>query len=429
MKTKLDGIAEKARSEPHLRFTALAHLITPEFLMESWRKMNRNGASGVDKETAASMGEHLETRCVDIVERLKGRRYHAPPVRRVHIPKGPGKTRPLGIPTIEDRLVQRAVARILEAIYEPNFLEFSYGFRPGKSPHQAIGCLRQHIVKGKTSYVFETDIRGFFNHISHDWLLRMLKLRIGDPVILGLIRKWLRAGVMDEGVVTWPREGTPQGGPVSPILANIFLHYALDLWFQHKFLKTCGGEAHLIRFADDYVVCFQYGPEARRFSRQVVERMEKFGLELAEEKTRLMLFGRYAREQCAALDTKPETFDFLGFKHVCGKVDGDRFTLVRIPSTKSCSKFLGNVREWLRRNLHWKRRDQQAHLKRMLTGFYNYFGLHHCGLKLRLVLSEVQRAWARSLRRRSQRHRLYWSYLAAREWFQLPRPRLVHATL
>lgn len=428
--TILDRITDKARREPQQRFTALGHILTPDFLMETWGRMNRRGASGVDKETTAQFGENLEQRCRGIVDRLKAKRYYAPPVRRVNIPKGQGKTRPLGIPTVEDRLVQRAVARILEAIYETDFVEESYGFRPGQGPHRAIKALRAHVIAGKTSYVFETDIRGFFNQISHEWLMRMLNLRIGDPVILGLIRKWLRAGVLEEGVVTWPGEGTPQGGPISPILANIFLHYALDLWFKHIVRKQCGGEVHIVRFADDFVACFQYAPEAARFHRQVVRRMEKFGLELAEEKTRLLHFGRFARQSLGEQGQKPESFDFLGFKHVCGTDSKGKFNLVRLPCTKSCRKFLDRVKDWTKRHMHWKRRDQQAHLTRMLNGFYNYFGLHHCKPKLDWIRCEVQKAWIRSLKRRSQRHKLYWSYLTHREWFQLPYAAYVtHATI
>lgn len=429
MNTVLDRVTAKARQEPKLRFTALAHIMTPEFLMETWRMMNRRGASGVDKETAAEFERQLEHRCQDIVRRLKARRYHAPPVRRVNIPKGNGATRPLGIPTVEDRLVQRAVARIFEAIYETEFLQESFGFRPGRSAHQAIGTLRARIVASSVSFVYETDIRGFFNHISHEWLQRMLRLRIGDPVLLWLTRKWLKAGVLDHGVILRTEEGTPQGGPISPILANIFLHYALDLWFTRRFAPGCRGEAHLVRFADDFVACFRYQAEAARFAAQVPERLRKFGLELAEEKTHLLSFGRYARERQEVYGTVTGTFEFLGFKHVCGKDAKGDFALVRIPSTKSCRKFLDRVKDWTKRHRHWKRRDQQAHLTKMLNGFYNYFGLYHCYPKLKVVRDEVRLAWRRQLRRRSQRHRLYWSYLSSRDWFQLPEPRLVHRTI
>jgi len=266
MTTKLDRIVEKARTDRSCRFTSLGHLLTVDFLMETWKQMNRKGTSGVDGESTEDFERNLMERCEDIVARLWRRQYQAPPVRRVEIPKGGGKTRPLGIPTVEDRLVQRAVARILEAIYEPEFLPCSYGFRPNKSPHLALRELRNHLMGGKVNWVFETDIRGFFNHLSHKWLMKMIRLKVGDPVILRLIGKWLRAGALIDGIVVRTGEGTPQGGPVSPVLANIYLHYVIDLWFDKRVKRGCKGTAHLVRFADDFVAGFQYQNEAKLFS-------------------------------------------------------------------------------------------------------------------------------------------------------------------
>lgn len=422
MSTQLDQIAGKAKSEPKLRFTSLAHLLTPEFLKETWKQMNRRGASGVDGETTKEFERDLDTRVQDLCGRLKQGAYRAPPVRRVEMPKGPGKvgTRPLGIPTVEDRLLQRAVARILEAVFEADFLECSYGFRPGRNPHDALRALREIIVTKKVGHLFEADIRGYFNHIQHEWLQKMVAHRIGDPVILRLIGKWLNAGFMVDGVVTRTEEGSPQGGPISPILANIYLHFVLDLWFEKKAKRMCKGEAYLTRFADDFVVNFQYRSDADRFAKSLTDRFGKFGLELAEEKTRLMRFGRFVRTDLAETGDKPDTFDFLGFKHVCGVDRGGKFALVRLPCVKSCRKFLAKTKEWLKRNRHWKRRDQQRQLTAMLRGFYQYFGLHHCRRKLDIIRREVQLQWIRTLRRRSQRHRLYWSYLQSRSWFELP---------
>ncbi|WP_290649966.1 group II intron reverse transcriptase/maturase [Aquisalimonas sp.] len=422
MSTQLDQIVEKAKSNPKLRFTALAHLLTPEFLKETWRQMNRRGASGVDGETTKEFERDLDGRVQDLCERLKQGAYRAPPVRRVEIPKGPGKagTRPLGIPTVEDRLLQRAVARILESVFEADFLECSYGFRPGRNPHDALRALREVIVTKKAGHLFEADIRGYFNHIQHDWLQKMVAHRIGDPVILRLIGKWLNAGFMEGGVVTRTEEGSPQGGPISPILANIYLHYVLDLWFERKVKPWCKGEAYLTRFADDFVVNFQYRRDAEGFHKGLTNRFGKFGLELAEEKTRLMRFGRFVRTDLEKTGEKPGTFDFLGFKHVCGVDRGGKFALVRIPCVKSCRKFLAKTKDWLKRHMHWKRRDQQRQLASMLRGFYQYFGLHHCKPKLDSLRREVQRQWRHRLRRRSQRHRMYWSYLKSRSWFELP---------
>jgi group II intron reverse transcriptase/maturase len=259
MSTQLERIAQKARADRKLRFTALAHHLTPEFLQETWRLMNRRGASGIDGETAREFERDLDRRTEELVARLKAGQYQAPPVRRVEIPKpGTDQRRPLGIPTVEDRLLQRAVARILEAIYEADFLDVSYGYRPGRSPHKALGKLRDHILQGRVNYVLKADICGYFDHLNHAWLMRMLRLRIGDPIILRLIGKWLRAGAMVNGVVVQTVEGVPQGGPISPVLANIYLHYVLDLWFERVFARECNGKACLVRFADDYVTCFQY---------------------------------------------------------------------------------------------------------------------------------------------------------------------------
>lgn len=427
MSTKLDEIAIKARKDRKAVFTSLAHIITPEFLKETWGMMNRKGASGVDGETTKEFECNIDERVEDIWKRMKEKKYKAPPVRRVEIPKGNGKTRPLGIPTVEDRLVQRAVARILESIYEQEFMDLSYGFRPRRNPHQALKTLRECIVKKKVRFIYEADIRGYFNHINHQWLMKMIKLRITDPVIISMIGKWLRAGVMINGVVTINTEGTPQGGPISPILANIYLHYVLDLWFAKKFKTYTQGEAYLIRFADDYVTCFQYKRDAEKFEKYSKYRMNKFNLELTEEKTRLISFGRYARERRAKYDEKPETFDFLGFKHISGVGMNGQFALIRKPTVKSCRKFLDKTHKWLKEHSHWKRRDQQKQLTRMLKGFYQYFSLYHCRNKLAYIREEVVNQWIRSLRRRSQRHRMYWSYLSTKEWFKLPYPELIHA--
>ena len=426
MSTELIRIAEKAKAEPKLRFTSLAHIITPEFLKETWSLMNRKGASGVDGETTVEFECGIDERIRGIWERLKANQYKAPPVRRVEIPKGEGKTRPLGIPTVEDRLVQRAVARILGAIFEVDFLDISYGFRPGKGPHHALSALRSQVISKKVRYVFETDIRGYFNNVNHEWLMKMIRQRVADPVIIRLIGKWLNAGVMQNGVVIHNDVGTPQGGPISPILANIYLHYVLDIWFERRCRKSFRGESYLTRFVDDFVVCFQNREDAEAFSDVLVERMHKFALELAPEKTRLIAFGRFARMDKAARGEKPETFVFLGFKHVCGTDTKGKFALIRIPSVKSCRKFLDKVHNWLEHHRHWKRRDQQKQLTMMLNGFYQYFALNHCKRKLDWIHQEVGRQWARSLRRRSQRHRMYWSYLKSRDWFKLPYTKTLH---
>ena len=279
MSTKLSQIAERAKLDRKARFTSLAHLLTPEFLKETWKGMNRRAAGGIDGENAeqfeSELGERVEAICVQ----LKDRSYRAPPVRRVDIPKGPGKvgTRPLGIPTVADRLLQRAVARILEAVFEADFLDCSYGFRPGRNPHHALQALRQQIVTKKVMQVFEADIRSYFTRINRQWLRKMVAHRIADPVILSLIGKWLNAGAMINGILVRTEEGTPQGGPISPVLSNIYLHFLLDLWFERKIKPTCQGEAYLVRFADDFLATFQFKRDADRFQDDVKDRFAQFG--------------------------------------------------------------------------------------------------------------------------------------------------------
>jgi len=469
MSTQLSQIAKKAKLDPKARFTSLAHLLTPKFLKETWGKMNRKAAGGVDGQSAEEFGNELETQIEAICKQLKEGTYQAPPVRRVDIPKGPGKvgTRPLGIPTVADRLLQRAVARILEAVFEADFLDCNHGFRPGRNPHLALqelrvqivtkkvgqvfeadflDCnhgfrpgrnphlalqeLRVQIVTKKVGQVFEADIRSYFTRINHQWLREMVAQRIADPVILRLIGKWLNAGAMQDGVVTYAEEGTPQGGSISPVLSNLYLHFVLDLWFEKKIKPKCRGEAYLVRFADDFVVSFQYRQDVDHFQDQVRERFAKFGLELAEEKTRRILFGRFADLTCQRHGLgRPETFEFLGFKHVCGVDRKGRFALIRIPSAKSCRKFLARTREWIFQHRHWRKWEQQEHLTKMLRGFYQYFGLHHCERKLSWVRQQVQRQWICALNRRGQRRRTNWTRLQKCPWFQLPFAQNLHPTV
>jgi RNA-directed DNA polymerase len=431
MSTQLGQIAKKAKLDRHARFTSLAHLLTPAFLKETWRMMNRKAASGVDGESTEQFASEMEERVEEICRQLKAGRYRAPPVRRVEIPKGPGKsgTRPLGIPTVADRLLQRAVARILEAVFEADFLDCSFGFRPGRNPHHALQALRRQVVTGKVSHVFEADIRSYFTRIDHQWLRRMVAHRIADPIILRLISKWLKAGALRDGVFIAAEEGTPQGGPISPVLSNVYLHFTLDLWFEKKFKSQCRGEAYLVRFADDFVGCFQFQDDAQNFQRQLRERFARFNLELAEDKTRLLLFGRFAAAMRGRRGLRPETFEFLGFKHVCGVDRRGRFALIRIPSTKSCRKFLARTREWLLAHRHWKRREQQHYLTVMLRGFYQYFALHHCERKLSWIRYEILRQWKHALQRRGQRRRLSWERLGNGSWFELPFARNMHPTV
>jgi group II intron reverse transcriptase/maturase len=429
MTTKLDEIATKARSNPTLRFTSLAHLVTPAFLKETWQSINRRGAAGVDRETVEEFEVNLDERIRDLHARARRGAYRPPPVRRVEIPKGNGKTRALGIPTVEDRLLQAAVARVLSAVFEEDFLDVSFGYRPRRSAHDALRTLRRHLVVGKVMHIFEADIKSYFDKVNHDWLKRMLAHRIADPSILRLVHRWLCAGVMEGGVVLRTTEGVPQGGPISPLLANVYLHYCLDLWVEKVVKRHCAGYVGLVRYADDFVVCFQYEKDAMRFERALQRRLPKFGLTVAPEKTRRIVFGRFAKERLTTCSKKPCEFTFLGFRHICGEDRGGNFAVIRLPSQVALRRFRDRVRTWLWEHMHWKVRDHQKRLSSMLRGFYAYFALPHCAPKLNGVHNDVMRCWRKLLLRRSQRSKTHWSYLKKQKWFQLPTPVSVHTTV
>ncbi|MGE5549546.1 MAG: group II intron reverse transcriptase/maturase, partial [Bacteroidota bacterium] len=335
METQLARITEIAKAKPDERFTSLAHLINERTLAESHREMDPRKASGVDGVTKEEYGKDLEANLLGLVARMKRQAYKPQPVRRKYIPKpGTGKMRPLGIPSYEDKLVQAVLAKILNAIYEADFLRCSYGFRPERGAHDGLRALTEIIEKGKVNYIVDADIRGFFDHVDHEWLMKFVAHRIADPNIQRLISRFLRAGVVEAGIVYDTPEGTPQGGVVSPILANIYLHYVLDLWFEKAVKRSCRGAAYMVRYADDFVCCFQHENEARAFLKVLKERLAQFGLEIAEEKTRIIAFGRNVGEQSDEGGREPETFDFLGFTHYGGVSRHGKFRVKRRTSKK-----------------------------------------------------------------------------------------------
>lgn len=424
--TKLSRIAELAQRDQRMKFTSLAHLLTPGFLKDSFAKLNKTGAPGADGVTMDAFGATLDVEIDALWRDLRTGRYRAEPVRRVYIPKANGQQRPLGIPTVRDRTVQRAVSDILTVIYEPYFCEVSYGFRPGRSCHDALESLRGTIERKPIRWVVDVDIKGYFDNVNHRWMLEFLRHRIADRTLLRLIGKWLRAGILENGVVVRNEQGTPQGGPLSPLLANLYLHYVLDLWFEHRFKPSCTGAAALVRYADDFVVCFGCKAEAERFLEALKERFAQFHLKVSEEKTKLVEFGKASGQNGKAGPTEQSrTFDFLGFTHYMRYRPKRGYMVARKPSRKSRNKFLHTTKAWLERHRHAPVRHQAKVLRRKLQGYYQYFGLRHCKPALRHVEWHVERLWVSVLRRRSQRHRLWWSQMRRYLWFRsLPEPKL-----
>ena len=419
MPTSMQGIAEKAKSQKGYRFRNLYGMLNEQLLWECWRDIRKNAAYGVDEVSAQDYQQHLGENIRNLVERLKRRQYRAKLIRRHYIPKGEGQWRPLGIPAVEDKLLQLAVLRILEAIFEQDFLRCSYGYRRRVGALDAVDWLTIKLQFGRYHYVVEADIKGFFDHIDHDWMLRMLAERIDDRALLRLIRKWLKAGVLEaDGKVVHPATGTPQGGIVSPILANVYLHYALDLWFQRVFKPRCRGEACLIRYADDFVCAFEKKEDAQRFYREVGERIRKFGLEVVAEKTRVIAFSR--------LEPGNGSFEFLGFEFRWGNDRSGREHLKRRTSRKKLRSSLKSFTDWCKEKRHLKLRVLFEQLNSKLRGYYNYYGVHGNYGSLKQFFSSAMRILMKWLNRRSQRRSYNWSgFTAVLQHFQVKRPRVV----
>jgi group II intron reverse transcriptase/maturase len=405
METKLARIAEIAKTRPKEEFTALCHHINVEMLQACHQELAGNKAPGIDKVTKAEYEANLTENLNKLVERLKQKSYRPQPVRRVYIPKGDGKSkRALGVPAYEDKIVQLALSKILQAIYEQDFLDFSYGFRPNRSCHDALKELNRIIERGKISYIVDADIRGFFDHVDHKWLVEFVGHRIKDPNMIRLIVRFLKAGVMENGKWEPSEEGTPQGGVISPLLANIYLHYVLDLWFEAAVKKNCRGEARIIRYCDDFVCCFQYKSEAEKFYQELIQRLAKFGLEIAEEKSKIISFGRFAEADSQKSGKgKPDTFDFLGFTHYSGKSLKGKFRVKRKTSRKKYKAKVKAFKAWIKtvRSIHIKELWKAVRSK--LSGHYRYFGItdNYRGLRcFRLTILKLLYKW---LNRRSQR--------------------------
>lgn len=431
--TKLRRIAELAREDRARSFLSLAHHIDEGFLREAHRRTRKDGATGVDDETAADFAKDLEARLQDLLGRFKSGTYRAPPVRRVHIPKGDGsKTRPIGIPTFEDKVLQRAVAMILEAIYEQDFMDCSYGFRPGRSAHQALEALWQELRSNGGGWVVEVDIKGFFDNLDHRHLREFLSLRVRDGVIRRTIDKWLKAGVLEEGRLSRPELGTPQGGVISPLLANVYLHYVLDRWFEEQIKPRLAGRSFLIRYADDFAIVFEREADARNTFQVLPKRFGEYGLELHPEKTRVVRFKRPRHESTGKGEDDdgqpPGTFDLLGFTHHWGRSRRGYWTPQRRTAQDRFRRALRRIAEWCRTNRCLKVRVQHAKLASKIRGHYQFYGITGNWPALSDFKARVERIWKGWLGRRSQRAHLSWErFKALLRAYPLPEPRVVHS--
>jgi group II intron reverse transcriptase/maturase len=424
----LERVRQAAEKDRRQRFTALLHHVYDiGRLRTAYRAVKRDAAAGVDGETWQHYGEDLEANLRDLAERLKRGAYRAKPVRRAYIPKADGRQRPLGVPTLEDKIVQRSVVEVLNAIYEADFLGFSYGFRPERSPHQALDALTVGVMTKKVNWVLDADIRAFFDTLDHGWLVRFIEHRVADRRVVRLIQKWLNAGVLEDGKRTRNEAGTVQGGSISPLLANLYLHYVFDLWAQRWRRKQARGDVIVVRFADDFVVGFEHREEAERFLAELRERFVRFGLELHPDKTRLIEFGRFAgRNRRQRGGGKPETFNFLGFTHSCAKTRAGKFTVLRQTMRTRLRAKLEEVKVELRRRLHDPIPEQGAYLGAVVRGHVRYYGVPMNGPALNAFRFAIGWTWWRVMRRRSQCHRITARRLRALVARWLPTPRICH---
>lgn len=424
----LRRIGQAVRREPRKRMTSLMHHVYAiEHLREAYYSLKREAAAGIDGETWQHYGEELESNLKNLCGRLGRGAYRAPAVRRVYIPKADGRLRGLGIPALEDKIVQWVGAQILSAIWEPEFKGFSYGFRRRRGAHDALDALAVGIEQRPINWVLDADIRGFFDTISHDWLLQMIEHRIGDKRLIALVRKWLRAGVMEEGEWKLSEAGTPQGGLVSPVLANIYLHHAFDQWAQQWRKRVARGAVIIVRYADDFVVGFEHQDDAERFQRELSERLRKFELELHDEKTRLLEFGQHAAsDRQRRGERKPETFNFLGFTHICGKTRAGRFTVVRKTMSKRMQAKLKELKREFRRRMHSPLKEQGQWVGAVLRGHYQYYGVPFNSASLSSFVYHVKGLWCRALSRRSQKGELAWERFEKLVGHWIPAPRVCH---
>src|SRR6202051_1934436 len=427
MSQGLNGVRERARKNKQERFTALLHHLTVDLLRESFYGLKRKAAPGVDGVTWQGYEPGLQESLIDLHGRVHRGTYRAKPSRRVYIEKADGRQRPLGIAALEDKIVQQAVVTVLNQVYEEDFLGFSYGFRPGRSQHQALDALSYALRYKKVNYVLDADIRGFFDNLDKSWLAKFVEHRVADPRILRLIQKWLSAGVMEEGIWSETQAGTPQGSVASPMLANIYLHYTFDLWLD-KWRRQCAhGDVIAVRYADDLALGFQHRSEAERFLKDLRERLSKFGLELHPYKTRLIEFGRFAEgNRTRRGEGKPETFDFLGFTHISGKDRNGRFAVKRMTIRKRMRAKLQEIKQQIRARMHDTVPDTGNWLRAIMQGHFNYYAVPGNLDSLGMFRERVLSMWWHVLCRRSQKRRVTWERMLAIAQRWLPHPRVLH---
>lgn len=423
--TKLQWIAEQAIRYPEMVFTTLAHLIDVEFLREAYKLIRKDAAPGIDRVTAEGYASNLDENLVGLHARLEGGRYNAPPVYRVWIPKDDGGERPLGLPTFEDKIVQRAVTMLLEAVYEGDFYDFSHGFRRGHSQHHALSELRQKCMEGNIGWIVDADVKGYFDNIDHGKLLEVISQRVNDGGIIRLIGKWLNAGVMEGETLTYPEKGTPQGGVISPMLANIFLHHVLDEWSVKEAKPRMKGQSFLIRFADDFLIGVEHESDAQWVMTALTERLQQYGLTIHPTKTRLVKFGRPKGKSDSS---ENESFDFLGFTHYWAKSRRGYWVIKRETAKKRLRRTLKRIWEWCREKRHWPITEQYRMLCLKLKGHYQYYGIRSNYRKLAVVHLRVRQAWRFWLSRRSNTGSIKWEdFVKLEQKFPLPKPKIVHA--
>lgn len=428
MSQGLDGVRKAARERKQERFTSLLHHLTTSLLRDSFYALQRQASPGIDGVTWQEYESGLEDRLTDLHSRVQRGTYRAQPSRRVYIPKADGRQRPLGVAALEDKIVQHAVVTILNQIYEVDFRGFSYGFRPGRSPHQALDALAVGLERKKVNWVLDADILGFFDNLSHEWAVRFIEHRVADRRIIRLIQKWLKAGVSEDGQWSETKQGTPQGAVVSPLIANVYLHYVFDLWADVWRRKAAQGDVIIVRYADDLVMGFQQRADAERFLEDFRERLAKFGLQLHPEKTRLIEFGRYAaRDRKQRGIGKPETFNFLGFTHYCGqRHKTGTFTVKRNTAKKRMVAKLKAIKAELQHRQHHRSSEVGAWLRKVVNGYYQYHAVPGNLDQMRTFRQRVAWLWRNVLVRRSQRARKKWELLTPIFDRWIPRPRILH---